>query len=60
LAGYSFHYDLPKDSHAGGIGIYINDSFKQYELNEYKIVNSSLNRIENIWYEVTKMAKIIE
>ena len=27
LPGYSFHYDLPKDSQVGGVGVYISDSF---------------------------------
>ena len=55
--GYSFHYDLPKDSQVGGVGVYISDSFTKYELAEYKIAISSLNRIENIWFEVSRYGK---
>ena len=54
LPWYTFHYDLPKDSHVGGVGIYISDTFTQCELNEYKISNSNVSRVENIWLEVTR------
>ena len=56
LPGYSFYYDLPEDSHVGGIGIFIN-IFLQHEVTEYKLATSATNRVENIWFEISKYNK---
>jgi len=52
LDDYTFCYELPKDSHVGGIGMYIKNTFLFQERSEFKLNNSSLCRNENIWYEI--------
>ena len=53
LDGYTFYYEVPKDSHVGGIGMYIKNSFTHQECQEFKLVSSVQNRNENIWYEIS-------
>ena len=47
--GYTFHYDLPKDSKIGGIGLFIKNTFQQQEICQFKINSTSTNRVENKW-----------
>ena len=54
LPGYIFHYDLPAVSNVGGIGIYIKNSLSHCVTDNYKINNTDLCKIENLWLEVTK------
>ena len=50
---YTFCYELPKDSHVGGIGMYIKNTFLVQERPEFKLHNSALCQNENIWYEIS-------
>ena len=54
LKGYTFFYELPKETHIGGIGVFISNDFSHLERNEFKIPTSDANRVENIWYEIAK------
>ena len=57
IPGYSFHYDLPKDSRVGGVGMFINNNFTQTVIFDYKIQNCPENQVENIWLMITKNGK---
>src|SRR5271165_1811990 len=52
--GYSFHYDLPKDSNVGGIGIYVKGTIFNQIRKDLQLNTSESNRLENIWIEVNK------
>ena len=54
LPGYTFYYDLPVDSTVGGVGIFVKADLVQHEVPQYKLPNSSTNRVENIWLEIVK------
>ena len=54
LPGYTFYFELPKDTNVGGIGMYITNTFIHNEQVQYKIVPNNLVKIENIWIEETK------
>jgi len=54
LKNYTFYHDIPKDSNVGGIGVYIKDSFECTELSSLKINNSLNNRVENLWFEISR------
>lgn len=54
LPGYTFYFELPKDTNVGGIGMYIINTFIHNEQVQYKIVPNNLVKMENIWIEVTK------
>ena len=54
LDGYTFYYELSKDSRVGGIGMYIKNSFTHHERQEYKLQNSSCTHTESIWFEISK------
>jgi hypothetical protein len=51
LPGYSLHYHIPRDSHIGGIGMFISNSI------DYQVHNSLSNRIEDLWFEINKNNK---
>ena len=57
LKGYTFYYELPKETHIGGIGVFIGNDFSHLERKEFKIPTSDANRVENIWYEIAKNGK---
>jgi exonuclease III len=57
LPGYTFYYDLPVDSTVGGVGIFVKADLVQHEVPQYKLPNSSTNRVENIWLEIVKNNK---
>ena len=57
FSGYTFHYDVPKDTHIGGIGLFIKNTFIQHERPDYKIPSTKINQNENIWYEISKNNK---
>lgn len=57
LKGYTFYYELPKETHIGGIGVFISNDFSHLERKEFKIPTSDANRVENIWYEIAKNGK---
>ena len=53
LDGYTFYHEVPKDSHVGGIGMYVKNTFTHQERPEFKLSSSVQNRHENIWYEIS-------
>jgi hypothetical protein len=57
LPGYSFQYDLPANSHIGGIGTYIKNSIDSQQLNNYKLNCDSNNKIEDLWFQIVKNKK---
>ena len=54
LQKYNFYYDLPKSGIVGGVGIFINKSIQCKIRNDLYIKSNSSNRIENLWFEISK------
>jgi len=52
LPDYSFYYDTPESTIVGGIGMFVNNTFQHWELHQYKIINSPVNKVENIWIQL--------
>lgn len=48
---------MPRDSHIGGIGMFISNSIDYQELTAYQEHNLLSNRIEDIWFEINKNNK---
>ena len=57
LQGYSFHYQLPHESHIGGIGMFIKNNIDYKELSDYKLTKLPLGSIEDVWFEMNKNKK---
>src|SRR2546425_4959755 len=54
LQGYNFYYDLPKFGIVGGVGIFIKKSIQCKIRNDLYIKSNLNNRIENLWFEISK------
>ena len=57
LPDYNFYYDLPDSTKIGGVGVFIRKNLGQHLLPQYKIVSSNANKVENMWFEITKNKK---
>jgi len=40
LKGYTFYYELPKETHIGGIGVFISNDFSHLERNEFNTLTA--------------------
>ena len=47
LLDYTFYYDLPESTIAGGIDLIVNNRLQRCELAHYKIISSPVNEVEN-------------
>ena len=52
LNGFNFHYNLPKESTVGGIGIFIRDSINYNISHDLNIESTHTNLVENLWLEI--------
>jgi len=53
LARYDFYYDLPVHTNVGNVGIFVRSEFNICVLPQYKLKSNDINKIENIWLEIT-------
>ena len=52
--GYSFYYDLPKNTSIGGLGIYVKTDLVHKQRSDLHLSSSNTLKCENMWVEVTK------
>ena len=52
--GYSFYYDLPKNSSVGGLGMYIKNQLTSKARPDLCLKSRSDLKVENLWFEVKK------
>ena len=53
---FNFHYNLPKESTVGGIGIFIRDSINYNISHGLNIESTHTNLVENLWLDFQKSA----
>lgn len=51
---YCMYYDLPSDSVAGGVCMFINKSLSVRDRKDLRLLSDSNCKTENLWFEVTK------
>jgi len=56
IKGYTFFYELPKETHIGGIGVFISNDFSHLERNESKIPSMQIV-LKIFGIKLPKMAK---
>jgi len=57
LPNYNFYYELPVDSHIGGVGIYVKKSLCQNTISSYKLINTKHYKVEDLWLEISVFNK---